>query len=78
MIDPFSGSGTTHAACIATGRSFSGADLSYADTRRDRLAKAMPDLVSNLPGVTDESLAIWQAEARRIDHGSAAEQARLF
>jgi len=31
------------------------------------LANAKPDEYSPLPGVTDESLAIWQAEARRVD-----------
>jgi DNA modification methylase len=78
VVDPFSGSGTTHAACIETGRSFSGADLSYEDTRRARLERAMPDMVSMLPGMTDESVAVWQAEARRVDHGPAAVQAVLL
>lgn len=31
VIDPFSGSGTTHAVCIRTGRAFCGADLFYED-----------------------------------------------
>jgi hypothetical protein len=44
-----------------------GADLFYEDTRRERLAKVMPELVSLLPGVTDQSVAVWQAEARRVD-----------
>lgn len=67
LCDPFSGSGTTHETCIMTGRGFVGADLYYEDTRRARLTKAMPDLVSLLPGVTNESMAVWQAEARRVD-----------
>lgn len=67
VCDPFSGSGTTHEACIRTGRGFVGADLFYEDTRRERLAKVMPELVSLLPGVTDQSVAVWQAEARRVD-----------
>lgn len=63
VIDPFSGSGTTHAECIRTGRAFCGADLNFEDLRAARLAKVSPDLVSALPGVTDESLAVWAAEA---------------
>ena len=78
VVDPFSGSGSTHAACVETGRSFTGADLFYGDVRRERLAKAMPDLVSHLPGVTPESLAVWQAEARRVNFGRAAHQAALI
>lgn len=66
VIDPFSGSGTTHAACIQTGRTFSGADLYYEDTRSARLREIFPDLYSSLSGVTDESLAVWQAEARPV------------
>jgi len=66
VLDPFSGSGTTHAACIETGRGFSGCDLFYEGERQARLAKVLPDLVSMLPGVTDESSAIWQAEAREV------------
>ncbi|WP_262267239.1 MULTISPECIES: DNA-methyltransferase [Microvirga] len=67
IIDPFSGSGTTHVACRETGRSFSGCDLFYEDLRAKRLASVEPDLVSHLPGVSDETLAVWQAEARRVD-----------
>lgn len=82
VCDPFSGSGTTAAACIESGRAFVGADLFYADTRNQRLAKVCPDLVSILPGVTDESVAVWQAEARRVDHPardiSAQEEMDLF
>lgn len=67
VIDPFCGSGTSHVAAIETGRAFSGCDLFYEDIRNKRLAKAFPDLVSHLPGVSDEAVAIWNAEARRRD-----------
>jgi len=63
VLDSFSGSGTTQAACIQTGRAFTGADLYYEDIRNQRLAKISPDLVSALPGITDESLAVWNAQA---------------
>jgi site-specific DNA-methyltransferase (adenine-specific) len=65
--DPFVGSGTTQVAAIQTGRAFTGADLFYETVRTRRVANASPDLSSPLPGVTDESIAVWQAEARRID-----------
>ena len=32
-----------------------------------RIAGAVPDAVTPLTGVSDESVAIWQAEARRVD-----------
>lgn len=67
VVDPFSGSGTTHVCCVRAGRSFIGADLDYAAVRDRRLAAATPDLSSPLTGVTDESVAVWQAEARRVD-----------
>jgi DNA modification methylase len=67
VIDPFSGSGTTHVACIETHRSFSGCDLFYETIRDKRIAAANPDDVCSLPGISDQSAAIWQAEARRID-----------
>ena len=67
VCDPFCGSGTTAEAALQTGRAFVGADLFYEDMRTKRLASAVPDLVSPLPGVTDESIAVWQAEARRVD-----------
>lgn len=67
VIDPFSGSGTTHVAAIQTGRAFSGCDLFYEDIRRERLKLAFPDLVSHLPGVSDEAVAIWNAEARVVE-----------
>lgn len=68
VVDPFSGSGTIAAECISTGRAFAGADLFYEDVRRKRLSAVSPDLVSTLPGVTDESIAVWQAEARAVRH----------
>lgn len=67
VVDPFSGSGTTHAVCIETGRRFTGCDLMYADLRDVRLAKAGLADMCTLPGVTDESVAVWQAEAVRVD-----------
>ena len=67
VVDPFSGSGTTHVACIETARSFSGCDLFYEDIREKRIASAQPDHLSPLPGVSDASIAVWQAEARRVD-----------
>lgn len=66
VVDVFSGSGTTHAACRQLGRSFSGCDLFYEDLRAARLAAVGPDLVSSLPGVTDESLAVWAAQATPV------------
>jgi DNA modification methylase len=74
VMDCFAGSGTTAAACIETGRAFSGCDLSYEDLRRERLSKVAPDLVCLLPGVTKQSLAVWQAEARPV-HVPAAQGA---
>jgi len=71
VVDPFNGSGTTQAACIQNRRNFVGADLFYEDLRAKRLAETFPALVSPLPGVISESLAVWQAEARRIDTPAA-------
>jgi DNA modification methylase len=68
VCDPFSGSGSTQIAALETGRAFVGADLFYEDLRARRLAAAVPDLATPLPGVTSESLAVWQAEAARVDH----------
>lgn len=65
VVDPFSGSGSTQLAALACGRRFVGADLFYHDIREARLAKAAPDLFTPLSGVTDESVAVWQAEAIR-------------
>lgn len=67
VVDVFTGSGTTQAQAMATGRAFSGCDLFYEDVRAKRLANVVPDVVTNLPGVTDESLAVWQAEARPVE-----------
>jgi DNA modification methylase len=68
VCDDFSGSGTVHAACVATRRAFIGCDLFYEDLRAKRLASVAPDLVCLLPGVTDESISVWQAEAVRVQH----------
>lgn len=64
VADVFVGSGTTACEAKAMGRAFTGCDLFYEDVRARRLARVAPDLVSALPGVTDESIAVWQAEAR--------------
>jgi DNA modification methylase len=72
ICDPFCGSGTTQVAALETGRAFVGADLFYGDLRARRLAAAAPDGATPLPGVTDESLAVWQAEARRVTHPAPA------
>lgn len=71
VCDVFSGSGTTQLAALETGRAFVGADLFYEDLRAARLAQAIPDLVSRLPGVTDESIAVWQAETVKIETPAA-------
>ncbi|QAY80339.1 site-specific DNA-methyltransferase [Sphingosinicella sp. BN140058] len=68
VIDPFSGSGTTHATCVETARRFSGCDLFYGDLRAKRLAATKLAAVCPLPGVTPESIAVWQAETVRVDH----------
>jgi DNA modification methylase len=67
VLDPFSGSGTVQEACIRTGRAFVGADIAYEDVRAKRLADVTMDTVTPLPGVTEESMAIWAAEAQRRD-----------
>ena len=67
VCDSFSGSGTTQHAAIETGRNFVGADLFYERLRNRRIAEVGPDDFTVLPGVTDESIAVWQAEARRVE-----------
>ena len=67
VCDCFSGSGTTQHAAIETGRNFVGADLFYERLRDRRIAEVGPDDFTVLPGVTDESIAVWQAEARRVE-----------
>jgi DNA modification methylase len=66
VCDPFMGSGTTAAAAKRTHRSFVGCDLAYEDLRAKRLAAVDPDLACALPGVTPESVAVWQAEAHPV------------
>jgi len=66
VCDPFNGSGTTQVGCLETGRAFAGCDLFYAETRAKRLANASPDLFCDLPGVTDELLAVRQSEAAAV------------
>ena len=67
VCDPFAGSGSSHVAAIETGRAFVGADLFYEDLRARRVAHAKADDISPLPGISDETLAVWQAEARRVE-----------
>ncbi len=67
VCDPFCGSGTSHVAAIETGRAFVGADLFYEDLRARRIANTVPDTLSILPGVSTDTLAVWQAEVRRVD-----------
>jgi len=67
VCDVFMGSGSSAVGAIETGRNFIGADLGYEALRAKRVAAATPDTVSRLHGVTDQSVAIWQAEARRVD-----------
>jgi DNA modification methylase len=78
VCDPFCGSGSSAVAAIETGRHFIGADLFYEDLRAARIAAAQPDTVSPLPGVSDAGLAVWQAEARRVEHPARTEQPELF
>ena len=66
VIDPFCGSGSSQIAAFRTGRAFEGADLYYSNIREERMQHESPDLVSAFPGVSAESLAIWEAEARRV------------
>lgn len=74
VVDPFSGSGTVNAACVEAGRSFTGCDLSFEDLRAKRLAQVRPDLVSRLPGVSKESLAVWEAEAKVVQREAEGER----
>lgn len=71
IVDPFVGSGSSAVAAKRSGRAFTGADLFYEDARRARLEAAGLDPVCILPGVTDESLAVWQAEARAVTRPAA-------
>jgi len=66
VCDPFNGSGTTQVGCVETGREFAGCDLFYAQTRAQRLAAVSADVLCDLPGVTDELLAVRQAEAGAV------------
>lgn len=68
VCDAFAGSGTSLVAAKETGRSFTGADLYYEDLRTKRLAAVAMQNTCPLPGVTDESIAIWQAEVVAVRH----------
>jgi len=72
VCDCFCGSGSSAIAAIETGRNFVGADLFYEDLRAKRVAAAGMDRVTPLPGISDEAVAVWQAEARRVDKTAAA------
>lgn len=67
VCDCFRGSGSTAVAAKEAHRDFVGADLFYGDLAERRTAAAKPDVVTPLTGVTDESVAVWQAEARRVE-----------
>ena len=67
VCDPFSGSGSTAVAALESGRNFVGADLFYGDLRSRRLTNAKPDTFTPLPGVNDKTVAVWQAEAHRVE-----------
>lgn len=66
VCDVFCGSGTTAVEAIRTGRAFTGADLFYGDLRAQRLKAVAPEAVSMLPGISDEMVAVWEAEARPV------------
>lgn len=68
VCDSFVGSGSTFLAAKQTYRQFIGADLFYEDLRARRLAAVSPDLYSPFPGVTEESMAVWQAEAVGVQY----------
>lgn len=61
--DPFCGTGTSCVGAVETGRAYTGADIFYEDVRAKRLQAVAPDLVSVLPGISNEVAAVWQAEA---------------
>jgi hypothetical protein len=44
-----------------------GADLFYRDLNNRRLAATKQDEFRELPGVSDQSVAVWQMEAQRVD-----------
>jgi DNA modification methylase len=77
VCDPFHGSGSTQVACVEAERNFVGCDLFYEDLRAKRVSAARPDNVCLLPGVTDESVAVWQAEARRVEYAVPAKAASM-
>lgn len=68
VSDVFVGSGTSFIAAKQTHRAFVGADLFYQDLRAKRLANVSPDLYVPFTGVTEESLAVWQAEAVPVEY----------
>jgi DNA modification methylase len=75
VCDVFMGSGSTAVAAVETGRHFVGADLGYEELRGKRVAAATPDSVSVLQGVTDQAVALWQMEAKKVEHAALARSA---
>lgn len=67
VLDPFCGSGSTAIAAREAHRNFIGSDLFYSELRAQRLASASPDTFTKFTGVTAESMAVWAAEAHRVD-----------
>lgn len=67
IMDVFVGSGTSFIAAKKTHRAFTGCDLFYSDLRAKRLAGVTPELYVPFTGVTEESMAVWQAEAVPVE-----------
>lgn len=60
ILDPFCGSGTTGAACVAAGRRFIGIEIDpgYADIARRRIGEAANHLFANTLGKNNEPLRV--------------------
>lgn len=77
VCDVFMGSGTTAVAATQTDRPFIGCDLFYHDLARERLSRVAPDLASRLPGVSEETVAVWNAEVKVREVPERSRQERL-
>lgn len=66
VADMYAGSGSTQIACVRTGRNFVGSDIGYAEMREARLRGEVIDTFTPFSGVTEESLALWVAEAGKV------------